>query len=189
VKRVYKGNNNVFWSSLISLSLSLFLLFFLLLLSKRGIYIQFGTPPPWSGHTIISAILILIATISISRMIKVRELKYFVIALGLVIVIIISLAFLLINPPGETKYTRITSPDNKTKYLIVETGAGRLYRLSDSGMYMTFVTPIRTDDGYLPFADNAYEIEWLSSNHFILHYAFNRDSRYKDYREITVHLE
>jgi len=56
---------------------------------------------------------------------------------------------------------------------VIERGYGRLYQLSNSGLYMTYLTDIKTDDGYKPFSEGAYKFEWEEPNRLIIHYMFD----------------
>ncbi|WP_404456720.1 hypothetical protein [Oceanobacillus kapialis] len=181
-------NKKVYWSALISLFLSAALLFLMFYLRREGIYVQFGTPPPLIGYTLIENVFIFIAFLSICFLIKGREIKSFLIAVSFFVIVINSLDHLLIKPFWETKYTTLISPDNTANYVVAENGYGRLYKLSESGLYMTFIASTSTDDGYQPFTNDNYEIDWRSSKHFVIHYAFDRMS--EEYsREIIVDLE
>ncbi|GAQ17872.1 hypothetical protein OPHB3_1809 [Oceanobacillus picturae] len=182
------NESRIFRGSLISLCLSLVLLPLMIYLREIGIYIQFGTPPPFIGHKLIEYILIVNVVISLCFIIKSRSLKSIMVLAGVFVLLARSIFYSFPNPLWETEVTTLVSPDNSFKYIVVETGVGHLYKLSESGLYMTFITTLRTDDGYQPFANDAYKIDWLSSEQFVIHYAFDVSSEEMD-KEVTISIE
>lgn len=103
------------------------------------------------------------------------------------VLFVLSLPGLLI----DEEYTKFSSPDNKQNFIVIESGVGKLYKLSNSGLYMTFITTIRTDDGYKPFKDGGYKLEWISSDELVIHYAYDYmdKNNYENYEEISILLK
>ena len=64
---------------------------------------------------------------------------------------------------------KFSSPDNKEEFVVIDRGYGRLYQLLNSRLYMTYLTDINTDDGYKPFLEGAYKLEWEESYQLIIH--------------------
>jgi hypothetical protein len=50
---------------------------------------------------------------------------------------------------------------------------------------MTHLTDIRTDDGFKPFSDGAYQLEWKKTNELLVKYVFYYMSP-ENYHEVTV---
>ncbi|AVR00944.1 hypothetical protein OBCHQ24_18720 [Oceanobacillus iheyensis] len=187
MKRTNKKSNIAFWGCRISLSLSLVILFLLLFLRIIGVYVQFGTPPPWIGHHLIGFLLIVNVVITMFFMVKDSLVRTIVVVAG--IFFILTSFFPVRMELLPTEYTTFNSPIDTSKYLAAESGSGKLYKLSESGLYMTLVTTFSTDGMFHPLAEGAYKIEKTSSKEFILHYAFNRENPDGMYREITVQVE
>lgn len=121
-------------------------------------------------------------------MVKDNVIRGVIIGIGLFFILIISLPVLLF----ETEYTYFSSPDNQEEFVVIERGVGKLYKLSDSRFYKTYITDIGTDDGYKPFADGAFELEWRTSpKELIIHYAFNymNENNTDKYKEITIQIK
>ncbi|WP_047980680.1 hypothetical protein [Ornithinibacillus contaminans] len=148
--------------------ISILLLFTFILLSTNGINVQIGTPPTGISHNTISNLLIISAIASLTYLFKDRVIKAVIIVVGMFSIIIPSLPNLL----SEAEYTTFSSPDNQEEFVVIERGYGRLYQLSNLGFYMTYLTDIKTDDGYKPFSEGAYKLEWEEPN-LIIHYRFD----------------
>ncbi|MGD6843538.1 hypothetical protein ACQCVH_13580 [Bacillus infantis] len=116
-----------------------------------------------------SNLLIIVAIVSLIYFFNDKGIKGIIIALGVFFILVPSLPNLLI----EAEYTRFSSPDNKEEFIVIERGYGRLYQLSNSKLFMTYLTSINTDDGYKPFSDSAYKLEWEEPNQLIIHYKFD----------------
>lgn len=179
------SNNTLFRVSIISFILSLALLFILFVLTTEGINIQIGIPPNGISHRILSFLLIIIAVISLVCMVKDNVIRVVIIGIGVFFILVIYLPIFFLE------YTHFSSTDNQEHFVVIEGGVGKLYKISDSGIYMNHITDFETDDGYKPFADGAYELEWNSPNELIIYYAFGYTSKDEldKYREITIQLK
>ncbi|MCA1042022.1 hypothetical protein LCM00_21220 [Bacillus infantis] len=155
--------------AIITFITSILLLFALLTLQINGVFVQIGTPPNGISHQALSNLLIIMAIVSLIYLFNDRGIKGIIIAIGVFFIIVPSLPNLLI----EAEYTRFSSPDVKEKFIVIERGYGRLYQFSNSRLYMTYLTSINTDDGYKPFSDSAYKLEWEEPNQLIIHYKFD----------------
>lgn len=176
--------NNI---AIIVLSSSIFLLLLLVFLNIKGIYVQIGTPPSGISQKALTIFLIIVIIISSVYLLKDKGIKGIIIGIGTFFI------FMNILPDVLTgvEYTSFSSPDNEEKFVVIERGIGQLYKVSNSGLYMIFLTDIRTDDGYKPFSDGAYKLEWVSSEKLIIHYAFDYMDKniFDDYREISIPLK
>ncbi|WP_080846281.1 hypothetical protein [Cytobacillus gottheilii] len=155
--------------AIITFITSILFLFSLLTLQINGVFVQIGTPPNGISHQALSNLLIMLAIVSLIYLFNDRGIKGIIIAVGVFFIIVPSLPNLLI----EAEYTRFSSPDNKEEFIVIERGYGRLYQLSNSRLYMTYLTSINTDDGYKAFSDSAYKLEWEEPNQLIIHYKFD----------------
>lgn len=155
--------------AVITLITSIVLLFALIIFEANGIYVQIKTPPNGISHRALSNLLIIVAIVSLIYFFNDKGIKGIIIAIGVFFIIVPSLPNLL----SEAEYTRFSSPNNKEEFIVIERGYGRLYQLSNSRLYMTFLTSINTDDGYKPFTDGAYKLEWEEPNQMIIHYKFD----------------
>lgn len=148
---------------------SVLLLFALLTLQINGVFVHIGAPPNGISHQALSNLLIIVVIVSLIYLFNDTGIKGIIIAIGVFFIIVPSLPNLL----TEAEYTRFSSPDNKEEFVVIERGYGRLYQLSNSRLYMTYLTSINTDDGYKPFSDSAYKLEWEEPNQLIIHYKFD----------------
>ncbi|KML42153.1 hypothetical protein LIS77_24225 [Cytobacillus firmus] len=165
-----KSNTKEFLKvAIITFIISILLLFALLTLQINGIFVQIGTPPNGISHQAIRNLLIIVAIVSLIYLFNDRGIKGIIIAIGVFFIIVPSLPNLL----TEAEYTRFSSPDNKEEFVVIERGYGRLYQLSNSRLYMTYLTSINTDDGYKPFSDSAYKLEWEEPNQLIIYFKFD----------------
>ncbi|WP_430507755.1 hypothetical protein [Rossellomorea marisflavi] len=73
---------------------------------------------------------------------------------------------------ADTTFTTFSSPGME-HFVVVEGGGNRLYQLSNSRQYMTYLTSISTDDAYKPFSSGDYEVEWKEPNQLVIHYTFD----------------
>ncbi|PLR70674.1 hypothetical protein [Bacillus sp. UMB0728] len=165
-----KSNTKEFLKvAIITFITSILLLFAFLTLQINGVFVQIGIPPNGISHQALSNLLIIMAIVSLIYLFDDRGIKGIIIAIGVFFIIVASLPNLLI----EAEYTRFSSPDNKEEFIVIERGHGRLYQLSNSRLFMTYLTSINTDDGYKPFSDSAYKLEWEEPNQLIIHYKFD----------------
>lgn len=153
---------------------SLIFLFILTLLSMNGIYIQLGIPSVGISHQFLNLLFIFTTVFSgvylINYKQKDKALKGIVAAIGLFLLIIPLLNWIM---SSDAEYITFTSPDKKEKFLIIETGHGELYQLSDSKLFMIHLADINTDDGFKPFTNKAFKLEWEEPNKLFIHYAFD----------------
>lgn len=173
---------------LISLILSLALLFILFILAVKGINIQLGIPPNGIGHRGLSILLIIISVISLVYMVKDIVIRVVIIGVGALFIFMLSFQGLL----SGTEYTSFTSPDNQEVFIVVERNLNKLYKLSDSRLFMTYITDIPANNQYKPFANGGYKLEWKTSpKELIIHYAFNRkhENNIDKYNEITIQIK
>jgi hypothetical protein len=63
---------------------------------------------------------------------------------------------------ADTTYTAFVSPSGREHFVIVEGAGNRLYQLSDSKLYMTYLSSIPTDDAYKPFSSGKNRTNWSS---------------------------
>ncbi|MGD7043073.1 hypothetical protein [Jeotgalibacillus proteolyticus] len=162
----------------ITLATSVLLLFTLLALQINGVSVYIGAPPVGISHNVISNLLIIVAIASFTHLFKDRVIKAVIIVLAIFFIGIPSLPNLLF----EKEYTTFSSPDNQEEFVVVERGYGRLYQLSNLGLYMTYLTDIETDNGYKPFSNGSYKLEWEEPNRLTIQYRFDNisDSLSKD---------
>ncbi|PLR75283.1 hypothetical protein CU633_21910 [Bacillus sp. V3-13] len=175
-----KGKN----MAIIVVICSIFLLLVLTFFNTKGIYIQIGTPPFGINHQAVAISLLIVAIISIINLLKDKVIKGIFFGIGVFFILVNMLPGLLTG----VNYTTFSSPDNQHKFVVIEKGIGQLYQLSDSGLFMTHITDIHTDDGYKPFSNGAFKLEWISSDRLIIHYAFDYmdENIYDDYRKVSV---
>lgn len=155
--------------ALILFTLSIILLFLLLLLQFNGVYILLGTPPRGISNQTLINLLILTKVISLTYLMKDKVLKGLVIVVGAFFIL---LSFLFISLI-ETDYTFFSSPNNQKNFVMVERGYGSLYQLSESKMYMVHLANSQTNNGYKPFSEGAYKLEWKEANRLVVHYQFD----------------
>ena len=48
-----------------------------------------------------------------------------------------------------------------------------MYRMSSPKLFMKHSADTRTDVGYQPFSEGAYQLKWKESNEFVINYAFD----------------
>ncbi|MBT2681954.1 hypothetical protein J7E38_23620 [Bacillus sp. ISL-35] len=162
-----KSNTKEFLKvAIITFITSILLLFTLLTLSINDVFVHIGTPPNGISHLALSNLLIIVAIVSLIYLFNDKGIKGMIIAIGVFFIILLSLPSLLF----EAEYTKFSSPDSKEEFVVID---GRLYQLSNSRLYMTYLNSISTDDGYRPFSDGAYKLEWEEPNQLIIHYKFD----------------
>ena len=175
-------NSKVFLKiAIFTFLISIFSLFALLILSINSVFVQIGKPPNGISHLTLSNFLIIVAIVSLIYLLKDRVIKGIIIAIGAFFIIKLSLPTLLTG----AEYTIFSSPDNKEEFVVIERGIGHLYQLSNSGLYMTHLSEIDTDDGYRPISEGKYRLEWIEPNHLTIHYKFDYMSDSLD-REIST---
>lgn len=161
------------------LIISILVLFDLQIMSEKGLYVQIGTPPNGISHMTLSNLFKVAAIVSLVYLCNHETLRGIVAWVGIFFIVIPS--FQLI----EKDYTSFSSPDGKEQFVVIERGVGRLYQLSDSGLYMKFLTSIDTKRGYKPFSNGEYQLKWEEPNSLIIHYAFRHTSDSLD-KEISI---
>ncbi|MCS0824805.1 hypothetical protein NX029_12555 [Cytobacillus firmus] len=163
-----KSNKKEFLKmAIITFMTSILLLFALLTLQINGVLVHIGVAPPGGiSHLALSNLLIIVAIVSLIYLFEDKGIKGIIIAIGAFFIIVPSLPNLLF----EAEYTNFSSPDSKEEFVVID---ARLYQLSNSRLYMTYLTSISTDDGYRPFSDGAYKLEWEEPNQLIIHYKFD----------------
>ncbi|TKC19622.1 hypothetical protein [Robertmurraya kyonggiensis] len=165
---------------LITSTILIMLLYFL---KSWGVYVQLGTPPQGVSLRILFILLTIVATVSGLYLSKD---KIFDICIGaLCLFIILSNLFSWWLFDSNAVYTIFSSPDKNEHFLVVETGYGTLYQLSSSGLFMTELAVIRTDDGYKPISKGAYRLEWKEQNKLIINYAFDYMAP-NEYRKMNI---
>ncbi len=117
--------------AVITLITSIVLLFALIIFEANGIYVQIKTPPNGISHRALSNLLIIVAIVSLIYFFNDKGINGIIIAIGVFFIIVPSLPNLL----SEAEYTRFSSPE----FIVIERGYGRLYQLSNSRLYMTFL--------------------------------------------------
>ncbi|MEK4221646.1 hypothetical protein N1I86_06195 [Bacillus sp. FSL W8-0116] len=176
-----KNSNSIAKGILIT---SILLLLVMALLNAKGVYVQIATPPNGISHKTLSTLLIIAMVISLVYLLKDKVTRGIVIGIGAFFILINRLPELLTG----VEYTTFSSPDNEHKFVVIEKGIGQLYQLSDSGLFLTYLADIHTDDGYKPFSNGAYKLIWISDDRLIIHYAFDYmdENNYDNYRKISV---
>ncbi len=154
---------------LITFITSLLVLFTRLTLQSQRLFIYIGTPPSGLSHLTLANLMIAVATGSLVYMVKDKTIKVIIVAVGSFFIIVPSLPSVMAN----TTYTAFASPSGREHFVAVEGAGNRLYQLSDSKLYMTYLTSIPTDDAYKPFSNGDYEVEWKEPNQLVIHYKFN----------------
>ncbi|MEW4327072.1 hypothetical protein Q0N12_10380 [Rossellomorea marisflavi] len=154
---------------LITFITSLLVLFTMLPLQSQGRFIYIGTPPNGLSHLLIANNMIAVASGSLLYMIKDKAITVINVVVGAFFIIIPSFPILM----ADTTYTTFSSPSGMEHFVVVVGGGNRLYQLSDSRLYMTYLTSIPTDDAYKPFSSGDYEVEWNAPNQLVIHYAFD----------------
>ncbi|ALC83511.1 MULTISPECIES: hypothetical protein [Bacillus] len=180
------NNKELLKISIVSLILSLFFLLISYLFTMKGIYIQFGTPAKGINHQFLNGLFIITTVVSGVYLINYKQkdkvIRGIVIGIG-------SFIFALVLLNGleyyDAEYTTFSSPDSQESFLIIETGHGEIYQLSNSGLFMTHLTNIRTDDGYKPFLNGAYQLEWKEPNELLIKYVFDYMEP-NNFQEVTV---
>lgn len=86
---------------------------------------------------------------------------------------------------SNAEYSTFSSPDKQERFLIIETGHSKIYQLSDAGLFITYVTNVRTDDGYKPFSNDAYHLEWKEPNKLLIQYVFDY-MKPNNYEEVSI---
>ncbi|WP_079478909.1 hypothetical protein [Halobacillus salinus] len=177
-----KKNKKEFYKVAISALLaSSVLLFTLLILHTNGVLIQIGKPSNGISHQVLSNSLLIVATVSLVYIVNDRVIKGVFIAVGALLILVPTIPSLL----TDTEYVEFSSPDNNEEFVVMERGYGTLYQLSDSGLYMTYLTDFDTDDGYKPFSEGAYELEWREPDQLIIRYKFDYMSGSLD-KEVSI---
>lgn len=162
---------------------SILLLILLYFLKSWGVYVQLGTPPQGVSLRILFILLTIVATVS---GLSLSKDKFFDICIGALCAFIIFLnlfSWWLFDSNAD--YTIFSSPDKNVHFLVVETGYGTLYQLSSSGLFMTKLAIIRTDDGYKPISEGAYRLEWKEQNKLTINYAFDYTAP-NEYRKMNI---
>ncbi|MBK3497077.1 hypothetical protein JFL43_19995 [Viridibacillus sp. YIM B01967] len=183
--KIYK-NKKLFQVLVVCFILSVSFLLLLYFLTTKGIYIQIGTPPNGIHHYFLNCLLIFFTFLSGIYLIhyKFNDKGLTIIAIGIssfisVFVLLYGLMTL------EAKYTKFSSPNKQENFVVIETGHGEVYQLLNTGLFMTHLTDIRTDDGFKPFSDGAYQLEWKKTNELLVKYVFDYMSP-ENYHEVTV---
>lgn len=158
-------------TAIISLVVSISILFTQLVMDTKGIYFQIGPPSKGIGHYTISTLLIIAAVISAVYMLRDNGMKWMAIGAGIFFIFFINIPNLLV----ETEYTTFSSPNQSEKFVAIEKGYVKLYQVSDTGFFLTALTEtsLNVDREYKPFSKGEYELEWESPNTLIIHYAYN----------------
>lgn len=139
-------------------------------LQSQGRFIYIGTPPNGLSHLLIANNMIAVASGSLLYMIKDKAITVINVVVGAFFIIIIPSFPILM---ADTTYTTFSSPSGMEHFVVVVGEGNRLYQLSDSRLYMTYLTSIPTDDAYKPFSSWDYEVEWNAPNQLVIHYVFD----------------
>ena len=180
--KVSKNNHPII---LIFFIFNITLLLIIYFLTTKGIFIQIGVPG--LQHHYINGIFLFSALISGILLIHYKfhdkGLTFIAIFLSLFISFFVMMYGLLIF---DAKYTTFSSPNKQVHFVVIETGHGDIYQMSNTGLFITHLASIRTDDGFQPFNKGAYRLEWKSGNTLMIKYGFYAQSPLKDYHEMTV---
>lgn len=156
----------------------------------RGIYIYIGSPSSGIPYYLLNCLFLIVICVSgvylvdfkfrdkgITAMTKIGS---FFILTGTFIYGLITL---------DTAVTTFSSPTGQEHFLINEKFSGNLYQLSNTNLFMTHLTTIRTDDGFKPFSNEAYQLEWENTNELIIKYGLAYESLPKEYSKIKVNYK
>jgi len=163
---------NYLMAAKITLVCSVILLMILIFLSIKNIYVQLGMPTGGISHQFLSGLcvisIILSANYLINYRIKDKVIKGVVTGVGVFLLLL--MIFINWIPSSNAKFTTFTSPDKKEVFVIKETGYGQLYQLSNSKFFMIHLVDIRTNNGYKPFSNHTYKLEWDSPDKLTILY-------------------
>lgn len=180
VSKEIEKANIIAMGVLISSILFLILFYFL---KSWGIYVQLGTPPQGVSLRVLFILLTIVATVSGLYLSKDKILNICIGALCSFIIFSNLFSWWLFD--SNAVYTIFSSLDKNEHFLVVETGYGTLYQLSSSGLFMTKLAVIRTDDGYKPISEGAYRLVWREQNKLIINYAFDYTAP-NEYRKMNI---
>ncbi|MBR4858959.1 MAG: hypothetical protein IKU08_07220 [Clostridia bacterium] len=104
-----------------------------------------------------------------------------VVSFAVSVLLMIEVVFIYSRQP-EYEYFKIVSDDKQHEIIIKEgsyllSGAGAFYEKT-SPITMVKIGEYSTDDGYRPFSDNRYEIDW-NENGFEVTYSFDSSAKTK----------
>lgn len=185
MKRFSQNGYNSF--SLGSLIFSVTSLLIMLMLSKKGIYVFIGSPLWGIPYYFLYCLFIFVICVSSIDLVSSKfEDK------GLTAITIVGSFFILAGTclygllMLDAGFTTFSSPNGREHFLVVETGTGNLYQLSNTHLFMTHLADIRTDDRFKPFSNEAYQLEWKNPNELVIKYGFDSMSLPEKYRELKV---
>lgn len=166
---------------------SVSILLLMLFLSMKGIYLQIGLPPAGIPHYLLKCLFIFSTCISGIYVIhsKFRNKGDTAIAVFFSFFI---LAFTGVYGllSSDANYTTFSSPNNKETFVVVETGHGEIYHMSNTRLFMRHLVNIGTDDGYDPFSEGAYQLKWNEPNKLVIRYAFDYMTPNDYSQEVTI---
>lgn len=179
-----KITKNKYRILLVCFILSISLLLLLVSLAFNGIYLQIGTPG--ITYHFINCFLIFFILITgiyiIHHRFKDKGITLIAIVASSFISGFVLLYGLIIL---EAKYTTFSSPNKQENFVVIETGYGKVYQLSKTGLFMSHLTDIKTDDGYQPFSKGKYQLEWGKSNELVIKYVFDYMNT-DNYEEVKI---
>jgi len=53
-------------------------------------------------------------------------------------------------------------------FVVKEIGHGDMYQMSSTKIFMKHSADTRTDDGYQPFSEGAYQLKWKEPNELVI---------------------
>ena len=155
-------------------------------LSKKGIYLQIGTPPGGIRSYQINCLLIVLLLISGVYLLHYTFYKLVITVISTIVACFIFSALLIIYflHLADVDYTTFSSPDNKEHFVVVERYYGEIFQLSDNRIFMTYLGTTESD-GNKPFLQGAYHLNWKSSDELIIDYSVTPPSNFSS-KQITV---
>ncbi|WP_445480580.1 hypothetical protein ACULLL_10705 [Lysinibacillus irui] len=166
---------------------SVSILLFMLFLSTKGIYLHIGLPPAGIPHYLLKYLFIFSTCISGIYIIHYKFRNKGDTAIAVFFSFFI-LAFTLVYGllSSGAKYTIFSSPNNQESFVVVETGHGEIYQMSNTRLFMKHLVNISTDDGFDPFSEGAYQLKWNKPNEFVIRYAFDYMTPNDYSQEVTI---
>ncbi|MGY4795505.1 hypothetical protein ACVNNN_10900 [Lysinibacillus fusiformis] len=154
---------------------SVSILLLILFLGTKGIYLQIGFPPGGIHSYQIKCLLIIL--ILISSVYLIQHLFHNLIMTTIATInncfIFSAILIIYVLHLGDVDYTTFSSPKNQENFVVVERGFGELYQMSKTGLFMKYLANVHTDDGYRPFSEGAYQLNWKEPNTLVIRHAFD----------------
>lgn len=180
-------NNKKFFRPLIvCFIICISLLFVLLFLGEKGVYLQIGKPPGGIRSYQINCLLVVLLLISSGYLIHYIFNNLIITVFSTIVNCFIFSALLIIYflHLADVDYTTFSSPDNKEHFVVVERYYSEIFQLSNNGLYMTYLGTAESD-GYKPFLEGAYHLKWKNPNELVIDYSATPPSNFSS-KQITL---